>query len=328
MQLSSKDIISIESNYALSNFLLVWQMTKWCNYNCSYCTQTRERLASQEQLVDRAKKINILAQQIKSSGKYLHLKLLGGEVTYYNLQEVLSNINLSNLSSIDLVTNFSRDNSYFIELFNYIKSRNSFTRFKVCASYHEEFGSLEDFVAKLRDLHLRSRDISLRLSLVVDGSCDVRYVKRLLLQNPYLHIYFSLLRDKDGCISVDLSPEWRGLINSRRAKSNSVTVTTAKRESFNLPMLHSIQSSLNLEPDFIGYYCSAGLTYLYVDCDGVVSRANCIQTKSADALLGNIDSGDIQLPKSLFRCALNPASTRRTCNLCSSVCIYKHHPEK
>ena len=80
-----------------------------------------------------AKKINQFLQNQKID-KPIRLKLMGGEITYYNLEEIIDQFD--NISQVDFITNFSRDLEYFKSLYTYCANKG--IRLKIYYSEHPE----------------------------------------------------------------------------------------------------------------------------------------------------------------------------------------------
>ena len=120
-----------------------WMLTKWCNYNCSYCNQVKGEKTAEEKLIEDAVKINELVKGFETPVK---IRLLGGEISFYNLPELLDKITADNFKSLVITTNFSNDFSVYEELKAYCNGRN--ISLLINCSYHDAV-TIQEYVEKV-----------------------------------------------------------------------------------------------------------------------------------------------------------------------------------
>lgn len=132
-----------------------WNLTQYCNYNCSYCSQREHNTLNKQKqnkqdielLLYRAKIINNF---IKNNKYFTWLNTLGGEITLYNdLYKIFDVFNKNKyLTGTTIVTNGSRNESYYIDLINRINYYIAFT-----FSFHEEFANIDSFFKKIININ-------------------------------------------------------------------------------------------------------------------------------------------------------------------------------
>ena len=140
----TNNIVSIINNERL--FTIKWRLTEWCNYRCSYCLR---KFKGQNTKLDELKILKTAPQVnrlIEEADKGVKLNLIGGEVTFLDLKKIISLVTSNNLKRIHITTNFSNKLEYYIDLANYLKSRN--IQLSMNVSYHNEYSNLDDFVDK------------------------------------------------------------------------------------------------------------------------------------------------------------------------------------
>lgn len=127
-------------------FTIKWRLTEWCNYRCSYCLRKfkgQDTKLNELNILKIAPQVNRL---IDEAGKDVKLNLIGGEITYLNLIKIISLLKSSNLKKIHITTNFSNKLLYYVDLANYLLSRNIMLSMNV--SYHNEYADLDEFIKK------------------------------------------------------------------------------------------------------------------------------------------------------------------------------------
>lgn len=146
-ELKSVEILDYEKYFTIH-----WKMTRWCNYNCSYCIQHHNYESNRikydyKKFSTYAKKIN---KWMKSVNIPMKLHLIGGEICYMDLIKVLEYIDAENFNKLSIVTNFSGSLIFFTDLRDYCQSRN--IELQICASLHDQYVKVKDFVEKAKEL--------------------------------------------------------------------------------------------------------------------------------------------------------------------------------
>lgn len=146
---SFKDVKSIEFPKDKNKIEIAWNMTFWCNYNCEYCFGKKEKyLSKPEAIIKNAIKLN---KYIEEQDKKVHIRLIGGEVTYLPLIKILKNLNSKKIYKISLTTNLSREIEYFEELIKYYND-NKYD-YSITASLHQtQIKNLNDWIEKAKKI--------------------------------------------------------------------------------------------------------------------------------------------------------------------------------
>lgn len=89
-------------------------------------------------------------------GEKVKIDLIGGEVTLFPLNELISGLTSLKLAEINITTNLSTPVDYFKQLVDYCTSRK--IKLSVTASYHAEFITLDTYITKMKELNERAGD--------------------------------------------------------------------------------------------------------------------------------------------------------------------------
>lgn len=142
-----------------NNFSFIkWRLTEACNFHCSYCI--RRTMVQKSQELQQAQKdweickkvlpeVNRIIEELP--GEKVKIDLIGGEITLFPLNELISGLTSSKLSEINITTNLSASVNYFKQLIDYCASRK--IKFSVTASYHAEFITLDTYITKMKELN-------------------------------------------------------------------------------------------------------------------------------------------------------------------------------
>ena len=137
--------------------VIKWRVTHNCNFSCSYCIQrycqdqpdiwgTLEE--DEKRSIAAAPDISRIMDEMKADK--IKLDLVGGEVTLFDLENLLSKIASQKLKKVYIVTNFHRPKEYFESLAEYLKTRSC--ALEVCASWHSECIDFETYSSKILSL--------------------------------------------------------------------------------------------------------------------------------------------------------------------------------
>jgi len=334
----NNDILEITNKTNFFN--ITWYITGWCNYHCPYCINSNMKCSwiSEEIILNRAEKLNNLINALNID-KPISLKLLGGEVTYYDLIAVLDKI--KKLAKIILITNLSQPISYFINLARYLDSRE--IKFILICSKHEEnnefdskFIALNDELKKLRkETNRKFAYFEPQLNIVVDNNFNWKSL-RLFEDAGIKKINPTVMRDlneKNLDVTMDTLQhiDYYKQIQLDYFKHSKDTSKGNKEINYSFDVkfntnTEEFTSLLNLT-NFIdangfigtGYNCSCGINTLAILPNGNIVKSNCLYL--ADKPLGNIDDNiDIKLDNELVKCKLKP---EQRCILVSGANICK-----
>ena len=299
--IDNKKILSVDKHTRY--FDINWKMTLWCNYKCSYCFQEKLKLTPKEIIYDRAIKINQLINKLDCG---CCLQLVGGEITFYDLKEIFSKyITSPNLKRITLITNFSRDVSYFNELGDFLKTKG--VELFIVISYHEEYNQdYNKFFDKISQLNNNVR-LS-HLSVVLTNN-NYQFIKDLfdnldVSKYQYLLDRLQILKDQNG-IDEEALETYLYLVNKYVNDIKKWIIQFDNGEELELNRSELLGKGLS----FNGYMCNS---ILRIDLNGKVSCGTCgvgkLKTSSIDNLLTLSEKELLDFLK--VRCI------RRKCPLC------------
>ena len=251
-------------------FTIKWRLTEWCNYRCSYCLRKfkgQDTKLNELKILSTAPQVNRL---IDEAGKDVKLNLIGGEVTYLNLIRIVSLLKSPNLKKIHITTNFSNKLSYYVELANYLLSRNIMLSMNI--SYHNEYVDLDEFIKKavaFRTIALNLYSFKLEFVVAPENEKMLQEVKEKCKENNLDYLieldksqseeYFKTLNIKS---SVQ-KPRW--VIN--------YTDGTSDKNITRSQLINQFEDKLFPTKD---YYCTSGMTYIYIRENKVAKNSTCI----------------------------------------------------
>lgn len=134
----------IEAGFENNIILFRWDITDICQYQCSYCYATNNELVSYN-IEKHNTIVKLVLNKLNTTTEDFEIEIIGGEPTLFeNLEMVIENLNENKFcKKILLISNFHKENEYFIKLAKFKKLFFTF-------SYHAEYAS--KFIKKLSDL--------------------------------------------------------------------------------------------------------------------------------------------------------------------------------
>jgi len=333
---SSENIKSVEmlDKY----FLINWHITGWCNFHCPYCINNEfsTKFTPNETVFQIADKINeYINTNLKD--KRIQLRLIGGEPTYYDIPKILDRI--QHLDRLTLVTNFSRENKFFEDLYEYCAKRNIYF-FLIC-SQHEEHHNFLEKISELtkwcRATHDRRMVYKVpQVTLLADSNFSQKTLDEYLAKG-IKKIRISIIRDADQNHEV-LSAEQLKLVydwNKQYEESNQkiyeeknmsnkgfkVTFNDNSVEYFvNATHFTNLIEDGGLDPT--NFYCSSGITNMVIMPNGDIIINKCDYWK--DVKWGNILQDNVKLPEKCMLCPIIKSKHKTKCTLCSGVNLFKN----
>ena len=148
-----KHLVSLRSTYEADLFVIKWRITRMCNLHCSYCVQSKnrqeytwDRLSSEtDTLRAAAKDISALMDRLPE-GTRVKLEFVGGEVSLFDIEGLLSLVTSPHLVRVQMTTNFMRGADYYNSLASYLRGRG--VEFTITCSFHYEFTSMDEYISK------------------------------------------------------------------------------------------------------------------------------------------------------------------------------------
>ena len=279
-------------------FKLSWKMTNWCNYNCPYCyLPNKPTKPNVEHLIDIAKSINNLVD------KEFELHLIGGEVGWFDLVKLLSNVTTDNYIKTTIVSNFSAP------LSKWVSCIENLPEVTILASLHLSQCNPNKFIEKA--LKLKK---NVRIKCVVNDENLKTYQNLFKGIEKEIRIQPTIQRDtNDNLFNVSQDViDYVNYINNLNKKFTMYKVL-ANGQTFefrnNAELLANIEDGLNLK----GFHCSAGLNNLRIEPDGTLLRSSC----GNRIVLGNVLT-KYKLPKENIICNSN-----RNCVACDNTVMWK-----
>ena len=161
-----------------------WFLTNWCNFKCSYCSESGnmvERFSKDTS----AGKYKLVLSRLRGLSNPFNVELIGGEPTLHpNIEDII--VELSGIDAcqrIQVVTNLSRSLEFY--------KRFDHPKVQLIASYHPEHHT-EDFVEKAAQI----RNINVTVNLIDDPSYFDQTIKVVeMFKERRVEFAFNLLND-------------------------------------------------------------------------------------------------------------------------------------
>ena len=320
-------------------FLINWHITGWCNYHCPYCINREfgTTYTPKDQVEKIAEKINEYINK-NLNNKRVQLRLIGGEPTYYNIPKILDKID--HLDRLTIVTNFSRNNNFFKELYQYCAKRKIYF-FLICRQHEEH----PNFVEKFKELTKWCRSSSYHRKnfkvpqaiILADQNFSEKTIEEYTSEGIE-KLRISILRDNNqnhellNDHQLELVKNWNkhyeehnqsiyldeGIEKNRGFK---ITFKDGSTEYFvNATHFTNLISDGGLDPT--GFYCSSGITNMVIMPNGDIIINKCDYWK--DIKWGNILQDNVKLPEKCMLCPIIKSKHKTKCTLCSGVNLFKN----
>lgn len=297
-----------------------WRLTDYCNLDCSYCIRshitqhnlTNAYITEQEQkLSNTAKKLNELLE--KSIFSNVNIDLIGGEVSLFNLEYILSFITSKKLKKINITTNFLKPAKYYNSLANFLKERG--VKLSITASFHFEYFDFESYFNKVLEVKDNCYLFACEMVSLPDNQelCQ-RFKERCDSWN------IDYLIEADLRFSHDLSKPLL-VCGNKKNKGNRYEVeftdgTIKEYATRNLFLTDkSIEENRNQKGICThGFICTNGWNYLFIYQDKAITRKKGSKTCSNEVA---IDDFELIEP---FECQCDENTF---CTLCGNMDLIK-----
>lgn len=162
------------------SFKIKWYMTRWCNYHCDYCCQNkntdhRNKFTPEEDLMNTAQHLHNIILKYDIS-EYI-LQLIGGEVTYYNITNIMDILYTPGLKTLQITTNFSQKESFFQNLIDWCTEHN--VRINLFCSYHSGQTDFDSFFNKAKTISKYLNNNGQLKCTSVASNDSIEYVHRM-----------------------------------------------------------------------------------------------------------------------------------------------------
>lgn len=288
-------------------FKISWKMTDFCPYHCSYCymanavaaAKAKKDNPTQEQVEEIASKLDKYIDSHAEKDAKIWLHLIGGEVSMFNLINILAKI--KRLNAISIATNLYRNVDYWKDLKEYCKSRK--ISFGISGSFHLEMLNEKqrwDFCEKLNAIHSQMK------AVVSNSNCEEYkpYFKYMMDHNLALEI--TICRDNENR-GEHLTEENQKYIDSLRKYQYELRAKKGLKPYYiahlkngstfeytsNIALLNNTYEGIL---DYTGFYCNAGENNIRINQKGDLLRSAC-RICSSIMKLGNIFDESTWVPK-------------------------------
>jgi hypothetical protein len=258
-----------------------WQVAGACNYDCSYCIQSKRyrRGRPQRDQLERA-----IAAFAALPGRW-EIKCSGGEAFAHPLfmSFVVPELMTKTPHAISVLTNFSASRAELMQFAHLTRGRLAV----FSASLHLEFTTLEEFADKAEWFVLQldtSAGFVVNQVVVPGREHEVEACRAILEARGLRH--FAQLYKHDGGVYDYENPELLvplGIGPGRRRESGALHAR---------PGLHASPRIANTAPSYRGLTCWAGVDYLVVDKDGDAWACRTAK-RFGEGALGNLFDGTL-----------------------------------
>jgi hypothetical protein len=251
-----------------------WQVAGACNYDCSYCIQSRAYRRGRPQRDQLARAIAVFAAL---PGRW-EIKCSGGEAFAHPLfmSFVVPELIASTPHAISVLTNFSASRAELMEFARLTRGRLAV----FSASLHLEFANVEEFAQKAAwfALLLAPETRFVINQVVLPGREDEAARCRRVIEQHGLR-WFPQLYKVDGGIATYPRPDALIPLIGRRPTPRDA----------------------NVAPSYRGQTCWAGVDYFVVDKDGIAWSCRTAK-RHGEGRLGSVFDGTIERFASPIAC--------------------------
>jgi len=186
-------------------FSVSWILSRFCNYNCSYCWPYAHSKKSDHRPLEQYKNtIDEIKRQAKKNGfSDFHFSFSGGEPTAYKkfleLIEHYSGDNEAKYQSIHMTTNLSPGMKWWSR---WIDATKKLSRRSITASFHHEFANEQEFGDKI--LMLTDHDVFVTINQVmVPDLFDELYARCKRFWDRGINVTLKPMSDPSASFIVD-----------------------------------------------------------------------------------------------------------------------------
>ncbi len=311
-----QSILSYKSK--INYFTIGWHPTFWCNYKCSYCNSNKKEFTSENTLVRIAEQINLFIKEKVNTSYKIFLKLLGGEICFYNWIKILEKID--KIDYLSFTTNFSNDNDYFKELIIYLNKRK--ISYTIMCSKHEENLNFDIKIIELINWCKQKNYKPPVLRLMVDNNFNLNEYYSFLEKgiNPNL----TLIRDKNNKV-IELPDNIKTFMKKYNSNKKGGRYSVLLNDNTTLDVINGIDLINKLEHsiDTNNYKCSCTQNVIFIKPNGDIVGSECLYLRNK--VIGNIfDLNSINLSNTPILCKVNDISQETYyCTLCWNNNLYK-----
>lgn len=291
-----------------------WNMTYWCNYNCPYCIQQGVKPNGMDTSQE---KLELFSSKLRKmfSGKKVNLVILGGEVSFFNLNKICEILFKDNNCSgrVMLITNLSAPAEVYK---NFLQQNYENLNFTIRASY--QWVEINGFISKVKEINNKNLSIC---DIVVDDTKTIEEILRVknIFEKNNIGCAFTTGRIPmtNSTKYFNVSPEIKQFIEH---SANNVSTKTLKIKFRNIdkPIMRNRSFVLatnnllgNNGAKFENFNC---LPTLQIYPNGDVFNGMCSENKKIGNLL---DENSCDYKPYIIKC-----SGKYGCSHCSITTLY------
>jgi len=293
-----------------------WRLTDCCNYNCSYCVRkylmaNKLDMNFKEDKLKVMRSVNEVARIIKELPGNVKLDLIGGEVSLFDLHSILDDLFKScgsKLYRVNITTNMSESAEYYNDLTQLCYSYGS--EIGITCSWHSDFVSLEDFIAKFSQIKSPTNQKGIRIECVSreDNQEDVKKLIRICDDNNFTYFI-----EKDINFINYANMELINVSSKAKKPRYKVVYEDGTERLFGSRNEFLAKDNENfLVSTLKSYYCTRDYNYVYIEKD--MHRGRSTGKEFCHEVVPIEDFHPLKEP---VKCACNQ------CSMCGQISISK-----
>lgn len=324
----SPNFVAMQSTRNQDTFWIHWNLSKRCNYNCSYCSDALHDMTSPHHSL---KYLISVANKIKKNipDKKIRIWFTGGEPTANpNFLEFCKYLKENEVTHIGLNSNGSRNVKYHTELIKYVN--------KIQLSSHFEFMDIDKFLENLESLP--KKNVSLNLMAEPEhwdkvkrlvGFCEQRginyHLKRIRPKYSWVPDHNASKKEQGISLygvanknKIEYAPPYTEEQIEWLEEKEHVQLEDENGNNVHKPDV-LIYPNIDDEPEekwandfinnqqdnFFGWLCGVGLEGIEINANGTIHRGVC----GVGGNISHVDNEDWKLPNNFVICN----RTRCTC---------------
>ena len=324
----SPNFVAMQSTRNQDTFWIHWNLSKRCNYNCSYCSDALHDMTSPHHSLEY---LISVANKIKKNipDKKIRIWFTGGEPTANpNFLEFCKYLKENEVTHIGLNSNGSRNVKYHTELIKYVN--------KIQLSSHFEFMDIDKFLENLESLP--KKNVSLNLMAEPEhwdkvkrlvGFCEQRginyHLKRIRPKYSWVPDHNASKKEQGISLygvanknKIEYAPPYTEEQIEWLEEKEHVQLEDENGNNVHKPDV-LIYPNIDDEPEekwandfinnqqdnFFGWLCGVGLEGIEINANGTIHRGVC----GVGGNISHVDDEDWKLPNNFVICN----RTRCTC---------------
>ena len=338
--MKNNDIAKVENlKHPIDTFIIRWNVTKLCNYNCDFCIQGNkekhiidskgESLELRTKICDRI--IKFIEEELNNKYKNVNIYLLGGEVTilkdFLDILKKLCNCKFKGTLKIHITTNFSMSENAILKMkkvFNSIENKKYKRILSISCDYYKPFTTEKEFIKKIKLLSNKNVfDVLINLFKKSNIKLGIFIFNKLKKQSSIIvSIGYPIVDDNDckdffkfkrkyfmicDSISSIIIRDYKTNISEKnkqkliKQNKNVIKVTLKNNEVHYFHNTSKISLAIDDMDHFNpkGFLCDAGMYNISISNLGVVSRC---QTCPLKTKICDILDDNIKLLDKKFKC--------------------------